>query len=215
MTQTVHPYGSARELVQNLKARIRNEVGLTASVGIASNMFIAKIASDLNKPDGLTVCLTGKEKEFLAPLPIKKLWGVGPKTEAKLHDYGFKTIGDLAKCSRDDLVKHLGKWGAHLWQLSNGIDHRPVEDWGSRKSISQEYTFDEDVDDAQVLEQRLWKIADDLSQYMRRAEVKGRVITLKIRLEGFLTYTRRQTLGDYTNDATSDAGDRDQVVSRL
>jgi nucleotidyltransferase/DNA polymerase involved in DNA repair len=201
VTQTANGFGGPRLLAEKLKARIRTEIGLTASVGLAGNMFVAKVASDLQKPDGLTLCEPGQEREFLAPLPVKKLWGVGPKTEATLRACGFVTIGDIAKCPQKILIKKMGKWGAHLWQLANGIDERPVEDWGPRKSISQEHTWDEDVADPQIVEQRLWKIADDLSGYMRAEKIKGRVLTLKIRLEGFLTYTRRQTLSTRTDDA--------------
>jgi nucleotidyltransferase/DNA polymerase involved in DNA repair len=201
ITQTANGFGGPKSLAEQLKARIRSEVGLTASVGLASNMFVAKVASDLHKPDGLTICAPGHEKEFLAPLPINKLWGVGPKTEARLRDYGFNLIGDVAKCSQETLAKKFGKWGAHLWALSNGIDNRAVEDTGPRKSISQEHTWDEDVADPAIVEKRIWKIADDLSRYMREEKIKGRVLTVKIRLEGFLTYTRRQTLSGYTNDA--------------
>ena len=201
ISQTANSFGGPQALAAKLKARIRAETGLTASVGLAGNMFVAKVASDLQKPDGLTICPPGSEREFLAPLPLKKLWGVGPKTEAKLRASGFVSIGDLAKCPQEILLKKLGKWGSHLWELANGLDQRPVEDWGPRKSISQEHTWEEDVDDAAVVEQRLWKIADDLSRYMRAENIKGRVLTLKIRLEGFLTYTRRQTLSGRTNDA--------------
>jgi len=201
VTQTAKGFGGGLALAQHLKARIREETGLTASVGMASNMFIAKVASDMQKPDGLTVCPAGEEKQFLAGLPVSRLWGVGPKTESRLRDLGFKTIGDLARFPRAELAKRFGVWGNHLWELANGIDRRSVEDWGPRKSISQEYTFEEDVADPAVVEERLWAIADGLSADMRREKLKGRVLTLKIRLEGFLTFTRRQTLGEYTNDA--------------
>ncbi|MDZ7268579.1 MAG: DNA polymerase IV [candidate division KSB1 bacterium] len=201
VTHTHHAYGSAQALAGHLKQRIKQETGLTASVGLAGNMFVAKVASDLQKPDGLTICPPGREREFLAPLPVAKLWGVGPKTEKRLRDYGFTTIGEVAQAPQEKLAKIFGQWGAQLWKLANGIDPRPVEDWGPRKSISQEFTFDEDEADMQVVEKRLWKIADDLSADMRREQLKGRVLTLKIRLEGFLTFTRRQTLGHYTNDA--------------
>ncbi len=200
ITQTANGFGGPKRLAEQLKARIRHEVGLTASIGMASNMFVAKVASDLQKPDGLTICPAGHERKFLAPLPINKLWGVGPKTEARMRAYGFNTIGDIAKCSQETLAKTFGKWGAHLWALANGIDHRAVEDGGPRKSISQEHTWEEDVADPAIVEKRIWKIADDLSRYMREEKIKGRVLTVKIRLEGFLTYTRRQTLSGHTND---------------
>ncbi len=201
ITQTANFHGGAKPLAEKLKARIKNETGLTASIGVAPNMFIAKVASDLQKPDGLTICEAGQEKTFLAPLPIKKLWGVGPKTEAQLQKIGFSTIGQLAQCSQKMLAERLGKWGAHLWELANGIDDRPVEDWGPRKSISQEHTYDQDVADPQMVEKTLWIIADGLSADMRRADLKGRVLTLKIRLEGFETFTRQRKLPEFTNDA--------------
>lgn len=201
ITQTANFHGGAKSLAEKLKARIKNETGLTASVGVAPNMFTAKVASDLQKPDGLTICAAGQEKTFLAPLPTKKLWGVGPKTEAHLQKMGFATIGQLAQCSQKMLAERLGKWGAHLWELANGIDDRPVEDWGPRKSISQEHTYDQDVADPQIVEQMIWRIADGLSADMRRTDLKGQVLTLKIRLEGFETFTRQRKLPEFTNDA--------------
>jgi DNA polymerase-4 len=201
ITQTASFYGGPRELAEKLKARIRSETGLTASVGIAPNMFIAKVASDLHKPEGMTICEAGQEKSFLAPLPISKLWGVGPKTEASLRKLGFSSIGQIAQTSQTLLAEKLGKWGAHLWELANGIDNRPVEDWGPRKSISQERTYERDVAEPKTVEKTLWVIADDLSAEMRAAGLKGRVLTLKIRLEDFQTFTRQRKLTEFTNDA--------------
>jgi nucleotidyltransferase/DNA polymerase involved in DNA repair len=203
ITQTAGPMGGPVAVAKKIKQRIREEIGLTASIGMAANKFVAKVASDLQKPDGLTICEAGKEKEFLAPLPVAKLWGVGKKTEERLKKFGFHTIGDLAKTSPEFLAKKFGKWGSHLWQLANGIDDRPVEEWGPQKSISHEHTFEEDQDDVALLEHTLWSIADELSREMRDANLKGRVLTLKIRLEGFLTFTRQRSLRDYTNDAVT------------
>jgi nucleotidyltransferase/DNA polymerase involved in DNA repair len=200
ITPTANFHGGAKALAEKLKGRIKNEIGLTASVGIAPNMFIAKVASDLQKPDGLTICAAGQEKTFLAPLPVKKLWGVGPKTEAQLQKMGFSTIGQIAQCSQKLLTERLGKWGAHLWELANGIDDRPVEGWGPRKSISQEHTYDQDVAEMETVEKTIWKIADGLSTDMRRVDLKGQVLTLKIRLEGFETFTRQRKLPEFTND---------------
>ena len=201
ITQTANFHGGAKALAEKIKARIKNEIGLTASVGIAPNMFIAKVASDLQKPEGLTICEAGQEKIFLAPLPVKKLWGVGPKTEAHLQKMGFSTIGQIAQCPQKLLAEKLGKWGAHLWELANGIDERPVEDWGPRKSISQEHTYDQDVAEAKIIESTIWKIVESLSADMRRQNLKGQVLTLKIRLEGFETYTRQRKLPEYLHDA--------------
>jgi len=201
ITQTANSHGGAKALAEKLKARVKNETGLTASVGVAPNMFVAKVASDLQKPDGLTICEAGQEKIFLAPLPIKKLWGVGPKTEAQLQKLGFTTIGHVAQSSQKMLAEKLGKWGAHLWELANGIDERPVEDWGPRKSISQEHTYDQDVADVKIIEGTIWKITENLSADMRRLDLKGRVLTLKVRLEGFETFTRQRKLPEYLHDA--------------
>jgi nucleotidyltransferase/DNA polymerase involved in DNA repair len=201
ITQTAGFQGGAKAVAEKIKARIKQEIGLTASIGLAPNMFIAKVASDLQKPDGLTICAAGQEKNFLAPLPVKKLWGVGPKTEAHLQKMGFTTIGQIAQSSQKLLAEKIGKWGAHLWELANGIDERPVEDWGPRKSISQEHTYDQDVGDMKIVEGTIWKIAEGVSADMRRMDLKGQVITLKIRLEGFETFTRQRKLAEYTNDA--------------
>lgn len=201
ITQTANFYGGAKTVAEKIKTRIKNDIGLTASVGIAPNMFIAKVASDLQKPDGLTICEAGQEQIFLAPLPIKKLWGVGPKTEAQLQKLGFTTIGQIAQCPQKMLAEKLGKWGAHLWELANGIDARPVEDWGPRKSISQEHTYDQDVADLKIIEGTIWKITENLSADMRRLDLKGQVLTLKIRLEGFETFTRQRKFTEHVNDA--------------
>jgi len=203
ITQTAGPMGGSLAVARKIKQRIKDETGLTASIGMAGNKFVAKVASDLQKPDGLTICESGKEKEFLAPLPVGKLWGVGKKTEEALTKIGFRTIGDVAGASHEFLAKKFGKWGSHLWQLANGIDDRPVEEWGPQKSISHEHTFDVDQHDVAVLEHTLWSIADELSREMRDANLKGRSLTLKIRLEGFITHTRQRSLRSETNDAAT------------
>ncbi len=201
MTGSMGLYPDPVALGRQIKERIRTETGLTASLGIASNKFVAKVASDLEKPDGLTYCPPGEETTFLAPLPIRRLWGVGEKTAQKLMQLGFRTIGDITAVPKEHLVKALGSWGLHLWKLANGIDHRPVSEQSVRKSISEETTFHEDVDDAEAIELTLFKIADRVSRAMRRKGWKGRTITLKIRYEDFETHTRSKTLGDYVYDA--------------
>lgn len=201
ITDTARHLGGPRAVVERIRKRIREETGLTASVGMATNKFVAKVASDIHKPDGLTICEVGKEREFLAPLPVGRLWGVGKKTEERLARLGFLTIGDLAKMSPAWLAAEFGKLGTHLWELANGIDERPVEGWGPQKSISHEHTFEVDQVDERVIEHTLWSIADELSRDMREAGLKGRTLTLKIRLEGFITHTRRRSLSYATNDA--------------
>ena len=186
--------GSAKEIAVKLKADILQQTGLKASVGIAPNKFIAKIASDLEKPDGLTICEQGHEKAFLAPLPIRKLWGVGARTEERLQKLGIHTIGDIAAFDVKKLTEKLGVWGFGLWKLANGIDNRKIGTQHKRKSISEERTFNEDVADYTTVEKTLFKIADELSRTMRRKALKGRTITLKLRLEGFDTFTRSKKL---------------------
>ncbi len=201
ITGCLRLFGSPEQLARTLKQKIREHCNLTASVGIATNKFIAKIASDLDKPDGLTICPPGEERAFLAPLPIRKLWGVGAKTAAKLESLGLKTIGEIAEYPLEKLIAHFGAWGYQVHKLSRGIDNRPVATRSLRKSISEETTYLEDVDDDGVVEHTLFTIADRLSRTMRRKGLKGRTITLKIRFEGFETHTRSRTLSDFVNDA--------------
>lgn len=200
-TGVIPAFEHAPATALTIKRCIRNETGLTASIGVAANKFVAKIASDLEKPDGLTVCPPGTEKEFLAPLPIRKLWGVGEKSAQALERKGFRTIGDIAGLPTEEIVPKLGHWGLHLWKLANGIDKRPVHGSGRRKSISEERTYGEDVADLAVVEQTLHEIADRLSRSMRRKGLKGRTIHLKLRFEGFETHTRSQTLSDFVNES--------------
>ncbi|HSV96548.1 MAG TPA: DNA polymerase IV [Spirochaetota bacterium] len=199
-TGTEGLFGKPMELGNRIKRAIRRDTGLTASVGIASNKSVAKIASDLQKPDGLTICEPGREREFLAPLPVGRLWGAGRKTERDLESMGYHRVGDISSVPLARMEKLLGKWGEHLWLLANGIDDRPVCDEYERKSYSEETTFERDVDDAAIVEHVLFGIADTLSYKLRSEGVKGRTVTLKIRLEGFETHTKSLTLPEHVND---------------
>ncbi|HPI22851.1 MAG TPA: DNA polymerase IV [Spirochaetota bacterium] len=196
-------FGGPKDLGRKIKERIRNQTGLTASIGIASNKSIAKIASDLKKPDGLVICPPGAERDFIAPLPISRLWGAGPKTVKHLESIGFRTIGDIANAPCDTMEKIHGAWGVHLWQLANGLDDRPVDPTWERKSISEERTFMTDTDDRAEIDRAFLEIADELSRRMRRERLRGRTLTLKIRLEGFITHTRSATLTLGVNDMAS------------
>lgn len=193
-------FGPPEQLARRIKNTIRETTGLTASVGVAPNKYIAKVASDLNKPDGLAICETGRETEFLAPLPVERLWGAGGKTAARLHSLGYQTIGDVHKAERAALVRQLGSIGDFFWELANGIDDRPVQTGWRRKSISEETTFETDVKDASVLEKTLFSIADSLARRMRAEEVRGRTVQLKLRLQDFETFTRNRTLESATDD---------------
>ena len=199
VTSTSKIYGSPEDLAKNLKDKIRKETSLTASVGIAPNKFLAKIASDLDKPDGLVIVQHDNVQDFLHPLDISRLWGVGQKTLPVLQKLGIQTIGDLAGFSKETLIRQFGKMGDNLYNLSHGIDDRPVCIEHERKSISKEITFDKDVDDADELRQTLFYICNELAHEMRRKDIRGRTITLKIRLENFSTFTRSLTLHSAVN----------------
>src|SRR5262245_6255222 len=137
-------YGSAEKIARQIKSSIRDSTHLTASVGVAPNKFLAKVASDLRKPDGLVIVREDGIADFLRDLPISRLWGVGPKTEQRLKPMGLHTIGQMAAIPRDELIRRLGSLGEHLYQLSHGLDDRPVISNWEPKSISNETTFEED-----------------------------------------------------------------------
>jgi len=199
ITKSLALFGSAEKIGHQIKKRIYDDLGLVASIGIAPNKFLAKVASDLEKPDGFVVVKEGEEKEFLKSLPISRLWGVGKKTEAALKQMDIETIGQIAHMPEQDLSRRFGKWGSALWRLANGIDHRSVKPWETQKSISQETTFDEDTGDEGAIHKTLLGLAESLSRLMRKSELKGRTVTLKIRLEDFSTFTRSKTLSDFVD----------------
>lgn len=192
-------FGDAATIGRKVKDRVASDLNLIASVGIAPNKFLAKIASDLEKPDGLVIVEAGDEKTFLKDLPIARLWGVGKKTEMVLNRLGISTIGQVAEMPEEQLSQRLGKWGRALWRLSHGIDARPVVTSSQQKSISQERTFEDDIDDEDLIERTLFRLSDDLSRLMRSHHLKGRTLTLKIRLEDFSTFTRNQSVSDFVD----------------
>ncbi|MFW6138604.1 MAG: DNA polymerase IV [Spirochaetota bacterium] len=183
-------FGSGEKIGRMIKSRIYQNTSLTASVGIASNKSVAKIASELCKPDGLLLCPPGKERDFLSELPLHFLWGAGVKTIAKLKALGYSTIGNIASASPEKLADRFGKHGTHLWSLANGIDPRPVATGEGRKSISEETTFSKNVRSETYIKHTLFRIADSLTRKMRHQGIKGKKVTLKIRLEDFQTFTR-------------------------
>ena len=201
ITKSLALFGSAEKIGHQIKKRIYDDLGLVASIGIAPNKFLAKVASDLEKPDGFVVVKEGEEKEFLKSLPISRLWGVGKKTEAALKQMDIETIGQIAHMPEQDLSRRFGKWGSALWRLANGIDHRSVKPWETQKSISQETTFDEDTGDEGAIHKTLLGLAESLSRLMRKSKLKGRTVTLKIRLEDFSTFTRSKTLSDFVDSS--------------
>lgn len=201
ITGTCHLFGTPRSTAEKIKSRVRDEVGLTASIGIAPVKFVAKIASDVCKPDGLLEILPDQVLDFLRPLPVERLWGVGPKTREALNQRGIKTIGQLGTLSAADLQKEFGEHGLHLHQLARGIDPRGVEENDDVKSVSHEHTFDEDTRDRGEIEKILLELSEMVSRRLRKEGLKGRTVTIKIRTEGFRTFTRSQTLPERTNYA--------------
>jgi DNA polymerase-4 len=189
-------FGDGEALGRRIKSAIRDELQLTISVGVASTKLVAKIASELRKPDGLVVVEPGSEALFLAPLPIARLWGVGPSTATALRDFGVATIGDLQVLDRSALVRRFGKHGASLVDRAHGVDPDPVDDPDSAKSVGHEHTFDEDTTDPEVLERTLLAMAEGVSGRLRHAGLKAGTITVKIRDSGFHTITRQRGLAE-------------------
>ncbi len=192
-------FGDGEAVARRIKAAVREEVGLTASVGVGTTKLVAKIASDLRKPDGLVVVPPGDEASFLAPLPVGRLWGVGPQTTAALAEYGVRTIGDLAALPVDLLVRRLGRHGASLHERALGIDPDPVEGGDPAKSIGHEHTFDADTSDPETIERTLLAMADGVSGRLRAARLKAGTVSVKIRDSSFRTITRQRTLAEPTD----------------
>jgi nucleotidyltransferase/DNA polymerase involved in DNA repair len=187
-------FGPPEQIARSIKNEIRRRTGLTASVGLAPNKFLAKIASDIRKPDGFMVVEENAIEAFLRDLPISRLWGVGPKTELRLHEMGFRTIGTVAAADRESLVRSLGSLGEHLYQLSRGHDDRPVVAGWEPKSISSETTFDEDTDDRNLLLQTILDLSDHVAERLRKDDYRARKVTLKLRYSSFSTHTKQQSL---------------------
>ncbi len=187
-------FGSGPEIAKEIKHRIREELQLTASVGIASNKFLAKIASDLKKPDGLVLVERGREKEFLDPLPVSCLWGVGPKTESYLKSLGLERIGQLAALPEDNSLARTGAAGKHLIQLAQGRDDRPVIPEEGFQSIGHEITFESDTTERDLLKTTLLGLTEKVAQRLRKNGVYAGTIAIKFRESDFSTRSRRTTL---------------------
>ncbi|MCM2266338.1 MAG: DNA polymerase IV [Elusimicrobiales bacterium] len=200
ITRSAHLFGGPLETCRRLKARVKELTGLTCSVGLAPTKLAAKIASDLRKPDGLVEVREEGLRAFLAPLDISRLWGLGPKTAAVLRERGINTIGALAAARAPDL-DGLGSHGPQLRALALGEDPREVREEGEAKSVGNEVTFEKDTDNAREIKESLAALADKVSSRLRAAGLKGRTVTLKVRLEGFETHTRARTLTLATNYA--------------
>lgn len=200
-TQRLH--GDAESIGHQIKDAIENELRLPASVGIAPRKFVAKIASDLDKPNGFVVVREDELISFLDPLPVEKLWGVGKVGRQRLHRLGLKTIRDIRRYDRTLLVSHVGDWGNHLWNLANGIDSRLVVTDRNAKQISHERTFSEDQSDQELLHAVVCHLCEQTAMRLRRSELKTATVILKYRREDFRTFTKSRKLHsptDRTND---------------
>ena len=201
LTGTERLHGDPSEVAERIRAEVEARTQLTCSVGVAACKFVAKIASDFNKPNGLTVVPAGSEREFLAPLPVRDLWGVGPKTFERLRPLGVRTIGDLERIGEGPLVDRLGELGRHLFRLSQGIDERKVEAWSGAKSVSVENTVAEDLVGRASLERALLAQSTRLADRLVSSDLKGRRVSIKIRDISFRTESRQCTLAAPSNQA--------------
>lgn len=200
VTGTEAHYGSPARLAATLQARIDRELNLSGSLGVATNKLIAKVASDHRKPHGITVVPAGEEAAFLAPMPIRKLWGVGEVMSRELARLGIETIGDLARWPRDELVGRFGvAAGEGLFRASHGIDDSPVTPEHEAKSLSREETFAKDIHDAVILRRELLRLSDEVAWRLRRHALQARTVNLKLRYADFSTITRQVTLPDATD----------------
>ncbi len=193
-------FGKGPVIARDIKKLIAEETNLTASAGVATSKLVAKIASDMQKPDGLTVVEAGREKEFLAKLPVRKLWGAGEKTIEALTQLHIETIGDLATLSPKLLISKLGKHGRHLYFAANGIDDRPVIATREAKSIGHEETFNQDLTDLTVIKRELLRLATKVGERLRSHQRQGQTISFKIKYFDFSTSSRSLTLKEPTND---------------
>jgi len=191
--------GSPLQVAQAIRAAIRTELGLTASVGVGTSKLVAKVASDLRKPDGLVVVEPGAEAAFLAPLPIARLWGVGERTAAVLAEYGVRTIGDLAALPDDLLSRRLGRNGPTLATRARGIDPSPVAGGEPARSVSHEHTFDVDTSDPEVIERTILALSEGVASRLRAGGVTARTVAVKVRDSAFVTASRQRTLAEPTD----------------
>jgi len=199
VTGSLKLFGTAVQIAQALRTRIRNETGCTASVGVAPNKFLAKLASDLNKPDGLTIVTAENLHATLDPLPIERIWRIGPRTAERLHSLGIRTIADVRRTEKDILIRRIGDEAERFIRLANGQDDRPVVSDRSAKSIGQEQTFGEDLAEPDAVRDVMLEQSEAVAARLRKAEISAKTVTVKIRFGDFKTVTRSRTLDEATD----------------
>jgi DNA polymerase-4 len=200
LTDQVGEWEEAVAVARRLQARVRDEIGLSCSLGVATNKLVAKVASDHDKPGGLTVVRPGEEATFLSPLPVRVLLGVGPVTAQKLAEIGVATVGGLARVGEEELGARFGKHGAEMALQARGIDERPVVAEHERKSVSQETTFARDLRDGDALRKWLWRLSQGVARHLKRARLAAGTVAIKLRYADFTTLTRQMKLSVPTDD---------------
>jgi len=200
VTGSTRLFGQPEDVAKKIKETILKETGLTVSAGVARSKFVAKIASDMDKPDGLTIVPPDRERGFLNPLPIKKMWGIGKVTQEALVRLNVRTFKDLSQVPARVLEKKFGKHGLKMHQLSMGIDDRDVIPDHEVKSIGHEETFPQDILGTDMAKKQLLYLANKVAHRMRRMDVTGRAVTLKIKYSDFRQITRSETLSKSTDD---------------
>ncbi len=190
----------SEEISKKIKKKIKAELDITCSIGIAPNKLLAKIASDLNKPDGLTIINETDIEKIIRPLAVRKLWGVGPKTEAHLKSININTIGALAVMPLEKLTEHFGpSYGNYLYEASKGVDESPLVTHWEPKSSSREITFQRDTNDWQTIAKTLAGLTKEVSEDLKHSGYAGKTVTVKIRFDDFKTYTRAKTMAEFTD----------------
>ena len=202
VTAVVTPDRSPESIAREIKSRVRLDVGLTISVGVSTCKSVAKVASDFDKPDGLTVVPSGSEGAFLAPLAVRKLWGIGPKTAARLETEGVHTIGQLAQRPDEWFTRWFGKRGPEIRLMANGQDEHPVATERETKSVSAETTLAEDVSELEDLRAIVRRVSERVARHLEGSGLQGRTVTLKLRLSDFTTFTRQVTLPTPVSEAS-------------
>ena len=200
LTDQVAVWEDAIDVASHVQSQVRDEVGLSASLGVATNKLVAKVASDRDKPGGLTIVRPGDEAAFLAPMPAKVLWGVGPITAERLADMGVMTVGELARLSEAQLRSLFGRHGSSMARRASGIDSRSVVTEHHTKSVGQERTFARDVRDRHALKVQLWKLSQMVARRLKKSELAAGTIAIKLRYADFETLSRQMRLSVPTDD---------------
>jgi DNA polymerase-4 len=199
-TETLHGAPPAVMLARLVK-RMRTEIGITGSIGLSHNKFLAKVASDLDKPRGFSVIGKAETAAFLKDKPVRMIWGVGQAAQASLEKTGIRTFSDLLRWDQKDLIQRFGSMGDRLWHLARGQDHRRVSRNAPMKSVSNETTFNEDTSDTDVLDGHIWRLSEKVADRLKAKSIAGRVITLKLKRSNHSALSRRISLSDSTQMA--------------